>query len=76
MPIPIIKTRGQTPGARAKATIEPKRRFVERLDNPAKNRKFSSSDARQRVFGRTAYRLATDSAPGMWFRQIINSLAE
>jgi hypothetical protein len=34
--------------ARAKATIEQERRFLERLDSPAKNRKFSSNDARQR----------------------------
>ena len=65
---------------------EQKRRFLERLDNPAKNWKFSSNDARERgfwkdymkVYEETICNTATDSAPwyvvpadNKWFTRVV-----
>ena len=69
---------------------EQKRRFLERLDTPAKNWKFSSNDAKERAFWRDymgAYeemirRTATEEAPwyvvpadNKWFTRIVVAAA-
>ncbi len=69
---------------------EQKRRFLERLDTPAKNWKFSASDAKERAFWKdymTAYedmirRTATEEAPwyvvpadNKWFTRIVVAAA-
>ena len=72
------------------STDEQKKRFLERLDNPAKNWKFSSNDARERGFWKDymkAYEdmicnTATDDAPwyvvpadNKWFTRVVVAAA-
>ena len=72
------------------SAAEQKRRFLERLDNPAKNWKFSSNDARERgywkdymkAYEETICNTATDSAPwyvvpadNKWFTRVVVAAA-